>query len=92
MFMSQYTVYEPPLLVISIQSSAYTNFRIYKAPLHLNSFHFTKPNLFVKNIGRYMATSTYIHLRVPFKFSLVFDTFSSNSWLSIKNLSEPSPN
>ncbi len=29
-----FTVYEPPLLLISIRTSAYTNLRVYEPPLH----------------------------------------------------------
>jgi hypothetical protein len=31
------------------------------------NFDFAKPKLFFKNIGCYAATSTYIHVRIPFK-------------------------
>jgi hypothetical protein len=40
------------------------------------SLDFAKPKLFFKNIGRYMATSTYIHVRIPFNFSQIIDTRS----------------
>jgi hypothetical protein len=36
-----------------------------------------KPKLFFKNIGRYAATSTYIHVRIPFNFSQILDTRST---------------
>jgi hypothetical protein len=36
-------------------------------------FDFAKPKLFFKNIGRYAATSTYIHIRIPFNFTTVFN-------------------
>jgi hypothetical protein len=36
--------------------------------------HFAKPKLFFKNIGKYAATSTYIHVRIPFNFTTVFNT------------------
>ncbi len=32
--MNLFTVYEPPLVVISIRTSAYTNLRVYEPPLH----------------------------------------------------------
>jgi len=32
------------------------------------------PNPFFKNIGKYAATSTYIHVRIPFNFTMVFNT------------------
>jgi hypothetical protein len=35
---------------------------------------FAKPKLFFKNIGRYAATSMYIHLRFPFNFTTIFNT------------------
>jgi hypothetical protein len=38
------------------------------------SLNFAKPKLFFKNIGRYAATSTYIHVRIPFNFSQILDT------------------
>jgi hypothetical protein len=41
------------------------------------SLDFAKPKLFFKNIGRYAATSTYIHVRIPFNFSQILDTKST---------------
>jgi hypothetical protein len=38
------------------------------------SLDFPKPKLFFENIGRYAATSTYIHVRIPFNFSQILDT------------------
>ncbi len=38
------------------------------------NFNFPKPTLFFKNIGRYVATSTYIHVRIPFNFTTIFNT------------------
>jgi hypothetical protein len=38
------------------------------------NFDFAKPKLFFKNIGKYAATSTYIHIRIPFNFTTVFNT------------------
>jgi len=37
------------------------------------SLNFAKPKLFFKNIGRYAATSTYIHVWIPFNFSQILD-------------------
>jgi len=42
--------------------------------INLKSLDFVKPKLFFKNIGRYVATSTYIHVRIPFNFSQILDT------------------
>ena len=42
--------------------------------INAKSLNFTKPKLFFKNIGRYAATSTYIHVRIPFNFSQILDT------------------
>ncbi len=42
--------------------------------INAKSLDFTKPKLFFKNIGRYAATSTYIHVRIPFNFSQILDT------------------
>jgi hypothetical protein len=36
--------------------------------INVKSLDFAKPKLFFKNIGRYAATSTYIHVRIPHKF------------------------
>jgi hypothetical protein len=44
--------------------------------INAKSLDFTKPKLFFKNIGRYVATSTYIHVRIPFNFSEILDTRS----------------
>jgi hypothetical protein len=41
------------------------------------SLDFAKPKLFFKNIGRYPATSMYIHVRIPFNFSQILDTSST---------------
>jgi len=45
--------------------------------INAKSLDFTKPKLFFKNIGRYVATSTYIHVRIPFNFSQILDTKST---------------
>ncbi|MFN9938388.1 MAG: hypothetical protein ACK56I_02830, partial [bacterium] len=45
--------------------------------INAQNFDFTKPKLFFKNIGKYAATSTYIHLRIPFNFTTVFNTKQS---------------
>jgi hypothetical protein len=42
--------------------------------LNAKSLDFAKPKLFFKNIGHYLATSTYIHVRVPFNFAQAFET------------------
>ncbi len=42
--------------------------------LNAQNFDFAKPKLFFKNIGHYAATSTYIHVRIPFNFTTVFNT------------------
>jgi hypothetical protein len=42
--------------------------------MNAQNFDFAKPKLFFKNIGRYAATSTYIHIRIPFNFTTVFNT------------------
>jgi hypothetical protein len=44
--------------------------------INAKSLDFAKPKLF-KNIGRYAATSTYIHVRIPFNFSQILDTRST---------------
>ncbi len=38
------------------------------------NFDFPIPKLFFKNIGKYAATSKYIHVRIPFNFTTVFNT------------------
>jgi len=45
--------------------------------INTKSLNFTKPKLFFKNIGRYAATSTYIHVRILFNFSQILDTKST---------------
>jgi hypothetical protein len=45
--------------------------------INVKSLDFAKPKLFFKNIGRYAATSTYIHVRIPFNFSQILDTRST---------------
>jgi hypothetical protein len=42
--------------------------------INAKSLDFAKPKLFFKNIGRYSATSTYIHVRIPFNFTQILDT------------------
>jgi hypothetical protein len=42
--------------------------------MNSQNFNFAKPKLFFKNIGKYAATSTYIHIRIPFNFTAVFNT------------------
>jgi hypothetical protein len=45
--------------------------------INAKSLDFAKPKLFFKNIGQYAATSTYIHVRIPFNFSQILDTRST---------------
>ncbi len=45
--------------------------------INTKSLDFVKPKLFFKNIGHYAATSTYIHVRIPFNFSQILDTRST---------------
>jgi hypothetical protein len=42
--------------------------------INTQNFNFAKPKLFFKNIGKYAATYTYIHIRIPFNFTIVFNT------------------
>jgi hypothetical protein len=42
--------------------------------INAQSLDFGKPKLFYKNIGHYAATSTYIHVPIPFNFTTVFNT------------------
>jgi hypothetical protein len=42
--------------------------------INAKSLDFAKPKLFFKNIGRYAATSNYIHVRITFNFSQILDT------------------
>ena len=42
--------------------------------INAQNFDFAKPKLFFKNIGKYAATSTYIHVQIPFNFTTVFNT------------------
>ena len=42
--------------------------------INMKSLDFSKPKLFFKNIGRYAATSTYIHVRIPFNFTQILDS------------------
>jgi hypothetical protein len=41
--------------------------------IYTQNFDFAKPKLFFKNISKYAATSTYIHVRIPFNFFTVFN-------------------
>jgi hypothetical protein len=45
--------------------------------INAKSLDFAKPKLFFKNIGRYAATSTNIHVRIPFNFAQILDTKST---------------
>jgi hypothetical protein len=42
--------------------------------MNAENFDFAKPKLFFKNIGRYTDISTYIHVRIPFNFTTIFNT------------------
>jgi hypothetical protein len=42
--------------------------------INKKSLNFAKPKLFFKNIGQYPATSTYIHIQIPFNFTQILDT------------------
>jgi hypothetical protein len=42
--------------------------------VNVQNFDFAKPKLFFKNIGLDAATSTYIHIRIPFNFTTIFNT------------------
>ncbi len=42
--------------------------------MNAQNFNFAKPKLFFKNVGKYAATSTYNHIRIPFNFTKVFNT------------------
>jgi hypothetical protein len=42
--------------------------------INAKSFNFMKPKLFFKNIRRYVATSTYIHVQIPFNFTQILNT------------------
>jgi hypothetical protein len=42
--------------------------------INAQNFNFAKPKLFFKIIRKYAATSTYIHVRIPFNFTTIFNT------------------
>jgi hypothetical protein len=42
--------------------------------INVRSLDFAKPKLFFKNIAHYAATSTYIHVRIPFNVSQILET------------------
>jgi hypothetical protein len=42
--------------------------------INTQNLDLVKPKLFFKNISHYAATSTYIHVRIPFNFTTVFNT------------------
>jgi hypothetical protein len=42
--------------------------------INAQNFDFAKPKLFLKNISKYAATSTYIQVRIPFNFTTIFNT------------------
>ncbi len=41
--------------------------------INAQNFNFAKPKLSFKNIRKYAATSTYIHVRIPFNFTTAFN-------------------
>jgi hypothetical protein len=41
--------------------------------INAQNFNFAEPKLFFKNVRKYEATSTYIHVRIPFNFTTVFN-------------------
>jgi hypothetical protein len=48
--------------------------------INSQNFHFAKPKLFFKNIGKYATTSTYIYVWIPFNFTTVFHTKQAIAW------------
>jgi hypothetical protein len=42
--------------------------------INAKSLDFAEPKLFFKNMGKCAATSTYIHVRIPFNFTQILDT------------------
>jgi hypothetical protein len=42
--------------------------------INAQNFDFAKQKLFFKNISKYAATSTYIHIRIPYNFTTIFNT------------------
>ncbi len=42
--------------------------------INTKNLDFAKPKLFFKKMGKYAATSTYIHVRIPFNFAQILDT------------------
>jgi len=56
--------------------------------INAQNFNFAKPKLFFKNIGKYAATSTYIHVRIPFNFTTVFNTKQAISGVYNKLLAQ----
>jgi hypothetical protein len=42
--------------------------------INVKSLDSAKPKRFFKNIGRYAATSTCIHIQIPFNFTQILDT------------------
>ncbi len=42
--------------------------------INAKSVDFEKPKLFFKNIGKYVATSAHIHIRIPFNITQILHT------------------
>jgi hypothetical protein len=67
----------------------------------VKTLYFAKPKLIFKNIAHYKATSTYIHVQIPFNFSQILDTKNtiqksrSTPWTGLENwqnsLAGPTP-
>jgi hypothetical protein len=66
----------PIFIIYSLlkMSSGATVPDLYPELMNAQNFDFAKPKLFFKNISHYVATSTYIHVRIPFNFTTVFNT------------------
>jgi hypothetical protein len=59
--------------------------------INAQNFDFAKPKLFFKNIGKYPATSTYIHVQIPFNFTTVFNTKQAIAGVYDQLLAQQSP-
>jgi hypothetical protein len=57
--------------------------------INTNSLDFAKPKLFFKNIGHYVATSTYIHVQIPFNFSQILDTIEQHYQVLLNKHEKP---
>jgi len=75
--MSLAELFPPISQNLSSSSTASSKWATVSCPrirINMKSLDFAKPKLFFKNIGRYAATSTYIHVLIPFNFSQILDT------------------